>query len=538
MAFSFESAYFSFKTFVTEKVMPKVTSIFKRINGTLKTPGGLTRICTILSAYTLIAFNIPFFKEVFSRIADNWNGAWIAASMIIIMFVLNYFIYYILLYLGRIVGKCIIAFTLIGNAACLYFMNTYNALIDRSMMGNVFGTHFSEASSFFSWTMIWYIIILGVLPCIWLFMRKINYGSILRFLANFAISLILLVGVLIGNKQNVLWIDYNATVLGSKIMPWSYIINSVRYYNYWKLMNQPEIKLPDAEIVTDSKDIFVLIIGESARSENFSLYGYSRETNPLLAKDSVTVLNATASDTYTREAVKAILSYKPGEELYELLPNYLQRNGVDVIWRTNNWGHPPLHLTKNYGKGDLKKRFPEADSGYDGILFHGLKEDIMASDSTKIFVGIHTYTSHGPEYYSNVPKEHKKFLPECRTVELSNASSSELINAYDNTILYTDYLVHSVIETLKNDFPDRRSCVIFISDHGESLGEGGYYMHGLPKSIAPSCQLKIPFIVWTSDDTIKIKDMNSAGHYNIYHSVLNFLGMESPIYDETRNIFE
>jgi lipid A ethanolaminephosphotransferase len=121
---------------------------------------------------------------------------------------------------------------------------------------------------------------------------------------------------------------------------------------------------------------------------------------------------------------------------------------------------------------------------------------------------------------------------------LSNASSSELINAYDNTILYTDYLVHSVIETLKNDFPDRRSCVIFISDHGESLGEGGYYMHGLPKSIAPSCQLNIPFIVWTSDDTIKIKDIKSAGHYNIYHSVLNFLGMESPIYDETRNIFE
>jgi lipid A ethanolaminephosphotransferase len=121
---------------------------------------------------------------------------------------------------------------------------------------------------------------------------------------------------------------------------------------------------------------------------------------------------------------------------------------------------------------------------------------------------------------------------------MANAVKSELVNAYDNTILYTDYLVHSVIETLKNEFPDRRSCVIFISDHGESLGEDGNYMHGLPKDMAPACQLEIPFIVWTSDNTLKVKDIPKAGHYNIYHTVLDFLGLEAPFYDETKNIFE
>lgn len=516
----------------------KIKEIFRKFGEILNTPASLTRICLILSAYTLIAFHTPFFGDVFDRVSCNLNGAWIVVSMFIIMLTLNFFVYYLLLYIGRAVGKGIIAFTMIANAACFYFITTYNTLIDRAMMGNVFGTKFSEASGFFSWGILLYILIFGVIPCIWLFKRKLAYGSVKRCLANLGASLLIIIAVLLGNRSNILWIDYNATVLGSKLMPWSYTINSIRYYNYWKLMNQPEIKLDDAEIVTDSKDIFVLIIGESARRENFSLYGYERETNPLLAKDSVTVLNAVASDTYTREAVKAILSYRPGETLYELLPNYLQRNGVDVIWRTNNWGHPPLHLDRNDNKNELKERFPEADKAYDGILFHRLKDDILASDSTKIFVGIHTYTSHGPAYYKNVPQEHKFFLPECRTVEMANAVQSELVNAYDNTILYTDYLVHSVIETLKNDFPDRRSCVIFISDHGESLGEDGNYMHGLPKDLAPACQLEIPFIVWTSDDSLKVKDIPKAGHYNIYHTVLDFLGMKAPFYDETKNIFE
>jgi lipid A ethanolaminephosphotransferase len=137
-----------------------------------------------------------------------------------------------------------------------------------------------------------------------------------------------------------------------------------------------------------------------------------------------------------------------------------------------------------------------------------------------------------------VPDKYKVFSPECTTVDVATADQSELINSYNNTIVYTDHLIHSVIEMLKNEFPDRRSCVIFISDHGESLGEDGNYMHGVPKSMAPAEQTDIPLIVWTSDDSLKIKDIPEAEHYNIYHSVMKFLGMTSPIYDESKNIFE
>ena len=408
--------------------------------------------------------------------------------------------------------------------------------IDRDMMGNVFNTQFSEASSFWSWGAVGYIVLLGILPSILLFIRKTDYGSFKRFAATTGISLGVIIGVVGCNMKNFTWIDSQAPLLGSRLMPWSYIINSVRYYNYWKKVNQKEIQLPDAKY-EPGNEVCILVIGESARAANFSLYGYQRQTNPLMTADSVSVIDANASDTYTTAAVKAILQHKKSRDLYEILPNYLYRNGVDVIWRTSNWGTPPINIPKKYTKKQLKELYPGFEGDYDGLLLEGLKEEIASNDSTRIFVGLHTYTSHGPSYFSNTPEEFKTFTPECRTVEMSQADTQELINAYDNTIIYTDYLVHSLIEMLRS-MPGRRSCVIFISDHGESLGENNLYMHGVPLSMAPEEQIKIPFIVWTSDRTMKIKEMDNAGHYNIYHSVLRFLNLNTPIYDATKDIFQ
>ncbi len=505
----------------------------------LKQKRSLTYVCLLLSIYITLAFHYPFFSYVAENVSENFSGIWLVISMAILMPALNYLIYYLLLYLGRIVGKCIISLTLVGNAIGLYFINTYNVLIDRNMMGNVFNTQFSEGSNFLSWTMLAYALLLGVVPSLLLIRKSINYGSIKRLLINLGISITIILGVVASNYKSIFWIDRHSHPMGSKILPWSYIINSIQYYNRSRLDNEKEIILPDAEVVSDSKDIVVLIIGESARSQNFSLYGYERDTNPLMRAAGATALKAKASDTYTLSTVRTILQHKQKKgTLYEILPNYLSRNGVDVTWRSSNWGTPPLHIEKNFTKSDLEKQYPEADSRYDGLLFHGLKELISASDKDKIFIGLHTYTSHGPEYYSNSPEEFKRFLPESHAVEMANAKYEELINAYDNTIVYTDYLVHSVIETLK-EFKDRRSCVIFISDHGESLGEGGFYMHGLPMAMAPDEQLDIPFIVWTSENSAtKVKEIELTGHHNIYHSVMKFLGLNASFYDETKNIFE
>lgn len=490
----------------------------------------------ILSAFTLVAYHIPFFSLVLDKIEGGFNGVLITAGLAVLMLALNHFFYYLVLYTGRFVGRCILAFTFIADAISLYFINSYEVLITDSMMGNVYNTQFSEASGFFSLAAVLYVLFLGVIPCIFIFAAKTDFGSFKRFLSNIGLALGLAVAIAFVNIQNWPWIDRNSTELGSLLMPWSYTVNTVRYYNGEKKRNQKEILLPDAVISNDSKDVCILIIGESARRDHFSLYGYEKMTNPLLAEDNVTAFIANSAATYTTAGVKAILDHQPTGKLYEILPNYMYRTGVDVIWRTSNWGEPPVHIEKYHTVRDIKKMYPEADDRYDGILLSGLKEEIQASDKDKVLVILHTNTSHGPTYNKKYPAEFEAFTPVCTTVEMSKANPQELMNAYDNSVLYTDYIIHSAIEILK-EFTDRRTCMLYVSDHGESLGEGNLYMHGVPMSIAPKEQVEIPFIVWTSEDAAEVKELTEVGQYHVFHSVMDFLGVESPIFDEDKNIF-
>ena len=496
----------------------------------------LTVVCIALSVFTMVAFHTPFFRLVLNNIEGGFNGVLITGGLGIIMLVLNFFIYYLLLFAGRIVGKVILAMTFVGNAVTLYFINTYEVLVTDQMMGNVFNTQFSEASGFFSFAFILYILLLGVPPCLYIFLRKFDYGKGKQCLSRVGISLGIILSVVAINIKNTTWIDRNSTELGSLLMPWSYIVNSVRFWNAERKRNAEEIKLPDAELTDSSRQVCVLIIGESARRDRFSLYGYERETNPLLAKDTVTALIANSAATYTTAGVKAILDHAETNKLYEILPNYMYRNGVDVLWRTTNWGEPPVHIEKYHQVEQIKERYPEANTEYDEVLLTGLKEEIDNSTNNKVFVVLHTSTSHGPTYNKKYPAQFEKFTPVCNTVEMSKADPAELNNAYDNSILYTDYLIHSTIEILRG-VTDRSCCVLFVSDHGESLGENNLYMHGVPMSMAPREQIEIPFIVWTSDKSLKIKNQE-VGQYHTFHSVMDFFGMRSPIYDETKTIFE
>ena len=208
-------------------------------------------------------------------------------------------------------------------------------------------------------------------------------------------------------------------------------------------------------------------------------------------------------------------------------------------------------------EADLKAMHPEADERFDGILLAGLKEDILSSTADKVFVVLHTNTSHGPAYNTCYPPEFEKFTPVCETVEMSKASQEEVFNAYDNSILYTDWLIHSVISILR-EIPDRRCCMLYISDHGESLGENNLYMHGLPMALAPKEQYEIPYLAWTNDPALSVKpEMTLAGRadadtlpaartndpapmegqFTIYHSVLRFLGIDAPVYEAEKSIF-
>ena len=496
----------------------------------------LSTYSLVLSVFTLVAFHIPFFMHMARHLEGGFNSVMLVGMAVLVMLGLDFLLYYLLAWLGRFVGKCLIALTFLADAVMLFGVVEFDVLVTDEIMGAVLNTRYSEVAGFFSWKVFAYLFFFGVLPSIYVLARKVEYGSWKRMLGSVGIALGIILAAVFGNMKNWPWVDRNSTELGSIIMPWSYIVNTVRHYQAERQRNRQEILLPDATAVRDSRDVCVLFIAESARRDRFSLLGYGRETNRYTAADSVKAYNAISSATYTIAGVKAILEPVDDPELYEILPNYLQRAGVDVWWRTSNWGEPPVHTANYYTFSQLKERYPQADSRHDGLLLEGLREDIAGSDSTKVFVVIHAYTSHGPSYNTNYPPEFEVFTPVCNTAEMSKTSKEELDNAYDNTIVYTDWMLHQIIQVLRS-FPDRRTCLLFISDHGESLGENNIYMHGMPYAMAPREQVEIPMLVWSSDKSLQYKDLPEVDQHYVFHSILRFFGVESPAFNEELCIF-
>lgn len=501
----------------------------------------LTHFALLMSFLNFLFFHYPFYTFVFNNVDyKSFNGITLIVSTVIVMLVLNSLVIYLICYLSRIVGKFLLVLFFFINAIAVYFINTYSVIIDESMIGNVLNTDYAESSSFLSLKLIVYILLLGVIPGIFIVKTKINFFNITlkKFLITISLTLLFILGLVFANASNWLWIDKNSKTLGGLAMPWSYTVNISLFYIHKQQVNEKEILLPKATIKDNQKSVVILVIGESARKQNFSLYGYQRNTNPLLSKtENLFHFEATSCATYTTACVKCILEQKETSKLYELLPNYLYRSDVEVIWKSTNWGEPPIHIKNYQSKNELESNCQGEGCTYDEVLLNGLKEQILASNKNKILIILHTSTSHGPTYSKKYPPQYEVYKPVCNSVELGNCTHEELINAYDNTIVYTDYILFKIIENLKQ-LKEYNSTMIFVSDHGESLGEKNLYMHGLPLSIAPKEQYEIPFIVWVSDSSKQLKPNKILTQGHVFHSVLNFLGIQSPVYDEQMNIFK
>ncbi len=496
----------------------------------------------LVSIGTLLLYNIPFFNYV----ADNSNesaGGWLLllASLVVVMLSLHFMLTYLTLFLLRKVGRVLLAILSVINAVAVYFVFTYHVIIDATAIENVFNTRYSEASGFFSWSLWLFILAAGVLPAVFCLLQPVVIGKAKKMAAYCGASLAVILAVLALNVHQTLWISQHDTELGGLLQPWSYLVNTCRVISFSHDEQAEEIKLPDGRIADSEKAVVVLVIGESARKANFQLYGYRRDTNPLLSRqEGLKVFQATSCATYTTAGSKAILESKNTDELYELLPNYAFRTGVDVSWRTSNWGEPPIHIEEYLTDSELSLRYPDEDHHYDGILFHGLRERIVSSDKNKVLIVLHTSTSHGPQYADKYPKEFEVYKPVAKNVEEGEKNVAMLVNAYDNTIRYTDYLLSNLIDTLRS-MDDWHSAMIFISDHGESLGENKVFMHGLPMKIAPRVQYEIPFLIWTSKNFRRFKPDSQLPavleqHY-VFHSVLNLLSIQSPAYDEAFDVF-
>ena len=514
-------------------------------------PISLFAFSCIVSIGTLLLYNIPFFNYVSQNTNESTGGIiFLQASLVIIMLALNFMLTYLSMWLLRIVARILLAIFAIINATAVYFIITYSAIINATTIENVFNTRYSEASGFFSWSLWMFIAVFGVLPALYCLMQPVVIGKAkkLGIYCGSSLAIILLVASL--NISQTLWISQHDTELGGLLQPWSYVVNTCRVISSYQDEQAEEIKLPDGTIADHEKTVVVLVIGESARKANFQLYGYQRDTNPLLSKqEGLKVYQATACATYTTAGTKAILEPKDSGDLYELLPNYAFRTGVDVSWRTSNWGEPPIHIDEYLTDTDLSDLYQGKSNDYDDILYYGLRERIESSKKDKVLIILHTSTSHGPKYADKYPKQFEVYKPVAKNIEEGEKNIGMLINAYDNTIRYTDFLLNSLINTLR-EMKDWHSAMIFISDHGESLGENKMFMHGLPMKLAPKVQYEIPFLVWISDGFRTYKQTSSsqeapAGelpavleqHY-IFHSVLNLLSIQSPAYNKDYDIFE
>lgn len=504
----------------------------------------------IVSIGTLLLYNLPFFSYVADNSHASAGGRLLLASLAVMMLALNFMLTALVMFCLRRVGRVLLAVLALINATAVYFVFTYGVFINATTIENVFNTRYSEASGFFSVWLWLFIVVFGLLPAVWCMVQPVAMGRARRLAAYCGGSLAMVVVTALANYGQMLFVSEHDTELGGLLQPWSYIVNTGRIISFSHDEQAEEILLPDGRISDHDRAVVVLVIGESARKANFSLYGYRRTTNPLLSRqEGLRVYGARSCATYTTAGTKAILEPKESGDLYELLPNYAFRTGADVVWRTANWGEPPIHVDEYVTDDELAEQYPDAADGYNGILFAGLRERIESSRKDKVLIILHTSTSHGPKYADKYPKEFEVFRPVAHNVEEGQKNTALLVNAYDNTILYTDYLLSGLIDTLRG-MTEWRSAMIFVSDHGESLGENNMFMHGLPMNLAPREQYEIPLLVWTSEGFRDYKPVAhsqkpAAGqlpavieqHY-IFHSVLNLLSIESPAYDKDFDIFK
>ena len=240
----------------------------------LKKINKLNFLALYISLVNLVLYHFPFYKFVCENAElSSVNGIVLLSSITILLIILNALVFYIGLFLLRKVGKWILVLFFIINAIALYFINTYGVIIDKTMIGNILNTNFEESSSFFSIKMVIYLIFLGILPSVLLLKTPVPEVKFKKFMVTIGLTLLFVLSLAFANSSNWLWIDKNSKTLGALVMPWSYVVNTSRFYYHKSQKNEKQIPLPASKVANQEKSIFVLVIGESARSQNFSLYG-------------------------------------------------------------------------------------------------------------------------------------------------------------------------------------------------------------------------------------------------------------------------
>lgn len=460
---------------------------------------------------------------------------------------------------------------LLAAAFGTYFMMAYGVVIDKTMMVNTLQTDIRETRDLLNWRLAATVMALAVLPGFFLWRQKIRRTSAVRRVAANAVSLVascaLLVLVVMLSFQSIASVMRNYTQIRYLINP----LNS--FYALGEVAAKPfqrdeSVVLPlgeDAKLGASyagqtKPPLLLLVLGETGRSGNFAVNGYSRPTTPELAKENIASQHkAWSCGTSTAASVPCMFSnfgrqaYDSRPANYEGLLDVLQRSGLAVLWLDNQSGCKGVcDRVPNVDTSQLKvPGLCDGGECFDEVMLQGLDERIATLSAERrakgVVVVMHQMGSHGPAYFKRSPAAYKKFLPECTDNALQSCSQEGLINAYDNSIVYTDHLLGSAIQWLKGQASSSAPALLYLADHGESLGENNLYLHGMPYSVAPDVQKHVPWITWLSPEFEQRNKLSTAclkqqldapiSHDNYFHSVLGLMNVRTSVYKPELDIY-
>ena len=516
-----------------------------------------TKLIIITALFLTLFDNISFFKNLINVYPVTFENIFFLISIAIVLCSLIVFLF--TLVSSKYTTKPILILIVFISAFTNYFMNTYSVIIDDSMIQNAMNTDMKESLDLFSFELILYAFFLGLVPSYLIYKADIHYGTFKEELVKktktivFSLAIISILIFAFSKFYTSFFREHKPLRLYTN--PTFYIYSSYRYVE--TILNSGPIVVKqiglDAKVQkkTSKKRVVVLVIGEAARANKFSLNGYERETNPLLKQEDIINLSQVSScGTSTAVSVPCMLSifdrkdYSYQKELEtENIMDVLSHADVDVLWRDNNSNWKELVEKGLYQNYKIKENntIYDIEARDEGMLV-GLDKYIASKDKD-IFIVLHQMGNHGPAYYKRYPEKFKKFTPVCQTNQLEECSKESIGNAYDNAILYTDYFLSKVINLLKEQ-KDLETAMIYMGDHGESLGENGLYLHGLPYFMAPTDQTHVASLMWFSQNFAQVKDIekikqNANKKYsqdNLFHTILGIMDIRTNIYDKEKDI--
>ncbi|WP_372739882.1 phosphoethanolamine transferase [Neptunomonas sp.] len=476
-----------------------------------------TRLTILSALFLTLTANLTFFKEVthvYSR-AEN-------AGFIVSLSVLLFMSLVVLISIIRLLVPARFAVTimLIIGVTSAYFTDQYGTVIDSSMLRNMLETNVSEANDLMSGAFWMRLGLFGAIPIalVWMlpwkhkhFITETRY-TLQTGIAAFAIMLICIFSFsehyasffrehkLLRFYTNPAYPIYSAGNLLTKVT------GSNASQSFTKIAESANIPPQDIH-----HELVILVVGETARADHWSLNGYPRNTTPELSKlhqegSLINFSQVASCGTSTAISVPCMFSFTPKSDFdveqahqTENVLDIIAKAGVSVLWRDNNSNSKGVADRVEY----VSYRSPDVNTLCDiecrdtGMLV-GLQAyiDQQAND---ILIVLHQMGSHGPAYFKRYPAAFERFTPVCKSAELSSCSQEEIINAYDNTILYTDHFLAETVRLLKNNNQRYETTLVYMSDHGESLGEDGVYLHGMPYLFAPDAQTHVPFMIWAGE---------------------------------------